>query len=231
MDWTTFLDALISTQTPALPAPALMRMAQPLSWAIVLACIVMWVGERWPRRLQRGLAGLLFVWTLIPGAVSPAFWLGLAFQMPSLMSTVICGVSLVLILRTRSCSLSDPAQVRALQWAGLGGVLLGWLLLLDTFAVFPVSLYAAGFSPAAAGVVALMAALPWMLVGPRHPWRVVSYLLGTVLLLSVLLRLPTGNVWDALLDPLLWVALQLGWLLRGWRRFNAARRAPPATRA
>ena len=231
MDMTVFLQALLSTQTPVLPDLDLLRMTRYLSWAIVLASVAMWAGRRGPRWLQRGLAGLLFVWALIPGPVSPAFWLGLAFQIPSLMSTVICGLSLVLIMKTGSYSLSDPARVRALRWASVGGVLLGWLLLLDTFAVFPLSLYSAGFSPAAIGVAALVAVLPWMIVGPHHPWRVVSYLLGTVLLLFVLLRLPTGNVWDALLDPLLWIALQLGWLVRGIRRVNAAWRGPKATRA
>jgi hypothetical protein len=231
MDMTAFLQALLSTQTPALPDLELMRMARHLSWAIVLAAIVMCTGPYGPRWLQRGLAALVFVWTLIPGPVSPAFWLGLAFQMPSLMSTVICGVSLVLVLRTGVCRLSDPDQGRALQWAVSSGVLLGWLLLLDTFAVFPVSLYAVGFSPAATGIAALVFALPWMVFGPRHPWRVASYLLGAVLTLYVLLRFPTGNLWDALLDPLLWVALQLGWLVRGIRRVNARWREPKATRA
>lgn len=231
MELTAVLHALLSTQTPALPDLALMRIARYLSWAIVLAFLVMALGCRWPRRFRLGLAGLLFVWTLIPGPVSPAFWLGLAFQMPSLMSTAICGVSLVLILRTGSCRLSDPAQGRALQWAGLGGVLLGWLLLLDTFAVLPLPIYAAGFSPAATGVAVLVAVLPWMVVGPRHPWRWVSYLLGSVLVLYVLLRLPTGNLWDALIDPWLWVVLQMGWLVRGIRRLNAAWRGPKATRA
>jgi len=31
----------------------------------------------------------------------------------------------------------------------------------------------------------------------------------------VLTRLPTGNVWDALLDPLLWIYLHV-WLMRRW---------------
>jgi len=232
MDWTAVLDALISTQTPALPAPALMRITQPLSWAIVLTCIVMWVGRRWPRRLQFGLAGLLFVWTLIPGPVSPAFWLGLAFQMPSLTSGVVGLLIMVSILRTGSCSPgSVPASLRAFQWAGLGGVLLGWLLLLDTFAVLPLSLYALGFSPVVLGVAALLASLSWMVFGSQQAGRPVSFLLGAVLLLYVLLRLPTGNVWDALIDPLLWIALQLGWLLRAARWLSERWRARAPTRA
>jgi hypothetical protein len=99
---------------------------------------------------------------------------------------------------------------------------LGWLLLLDTFAVWPVSLYALGSSPAALAVVALVACLPWLLAGPRQSARNASFLLGGVLLLQVLLRLPTGNLWDALLDPWLWIVLQLDWLQRGLRRFRGS---------
>jgi hypothetical protein len=231
MDLTAISHLLLSAQASALPDPAIMRIARYLSWAIVLAFLVMVLGRRWPRRLQLGLAGLLFAWTLVPGPASPAFWLGLAFQMPSLTSAVIGLTGLVLMLRTGSCSLADPAQMSALRWAGLGGVLLGWLLLLDTFAVLPLSLYPIGFSPATLGVAAFLASVPWILFGPRHPARVASILLWIVLLLHVLLRLPTGNVWDSLLDPLLWAALQLGWLVRGVGRVSAAWRGPQATRA
>jgi hypothetical protein len=48
-------------------------------------------------------------------------------------------------------------------------------------------------------------------------WRLPPVLLVGVLLVHVVLRLPTGNVWDALLDPWLWAALQLAWLPRGLR--------------
>jgi hypothetical protein len=221
MDLSSIFHALLSTQTPALPDLALMRVARYLDWAIVLAFLIMALGRRWPRRLQWGLTGLLFVWTLIPGQVSPAFWLGLAFQMPSLTSTVMGLAGLALMFRTGSFSLADPEQMRALQSASLVGVLLGWLLLLDTFAVLPLSLYSVGFSPATLGLAALLASLPWVVWGPRHPSRVVTILLGVVLVLHVLLRLPTGNVWDALIDPLLWVALQIGWLVYGAGRLSA----------
>jgi hypothetical protein len=231
MDLSAFFQSLLSTQTPALPDLGAMRVARYVSWAIVLAGIVMCAGRRWPRRIQRGLAAVLFVWTLIPGPVSPAFWLGLAFQMPSMMSTVLLSVVVVSILKTGSFKPADPAIIPALQWASLGGVLLGWLLLLDTFALLPLSLYAIGFSPAMLGLIALLTSLPVMVLGLRHGARIVTFLLWTVLLLHVLLRLPTGNLWDALLDPWLWVALQLGWLVRGVQRLNAVRREAPATRA
>lgn len=232
MDWSAFTDALLSTQIPWLPDPVAMRWGWRLSWGLVLAGGVIWVGRRWPRRVQSGLAVLLLAWSLWPGAASPAHWLGLAFQSPSLMNTVICLVWAGSRLKPGAPGpLLDTAQARALDLAGLAGIALGWLLLLDTFAVLPVSLYAAGFSPAAVAVAALAASLPWVVGGPRHPARAVSMLLGAVLLLYVLLRLPSGNLWDALLDPWLWLALHLNWLLRGGRRLNALRRGPAATRA
>lgn len=230
MDFTAFFDTLFSTQTPVLPQPVHVFIARHLSWAIVLAFFCMVLARRWPKWLQLGLAGLLFVWTLIPGPVSPAFWLGLAFQMPSLMSTVICTTGLLMLLRTDSPQPLDATAVRALQWAGLGGIVLGWLLLLDTFAVLPLSLYSIGFSPAALGVLLLLALFPWMVFG-TNPARVVSILLASVLLLHVLSRLPTGNVWDALIDPWLWIALQFSALRLGVRRLAAAWRARAAIRA
>jgi hypothetical protein len=42
------------------------------------------------------------------------------------------------------------------------------------------------------------------------------------LLLFAATRLPTGNVWDAILDPWLWLLLQLVLLRRLLRRKNAA---------
>ena len=95
-----------------------------------------------------------------------------------------------------------------------GGGALGWVLLLDTFALWPFSLYAFGFSPAAVLVVALCAVVPWVIGSTHNTWRLPLVLLGGVLWAHVVLRLPTGNVWDALLDPWLWAALQLAWLPR-----------------
>jgi len=61
-----------------------------------------------------------------------------------------------------------------------------------------------------------------LLAVQRQSARDVSLLLGAVLLLQVLLRLPTGNLWDALLDPWLWVVLQVGWLQHALRRFRGS---------
>lgn len=231
MDWTALTDALLSTQSPWLPDPVLMRWGRRLSWGLVLVGLALWIARRWPRRVQIVLAMLLGGWSLWPGSASPAYWLGLAFQAPSLMSAVICLAWIGSRLKPGAVGWLNHDQRHALDQAGLFGIALGWLLLLDTFAVLPVSLYSAGFSPAAVGVTALAASLPWVVYGANHPTRVGSMLLGGVLLLYVLLRLPSGNLWDALLDPWLWVLLQGGGLLRLARRLIAWWCGSRATRA
>ena len=59
----------------------------------------------------------------------------------------------------------------------------------------------------------------------RLAWRFGAYLVALHLALFALTRLPSGNLWDALLDPLLWLTLQFGWLFSALRR-----RWPAATR-
>lgn len=226
MDFPTFLQSMVSSAAPVLPGDGLLRLALPVAWAIVLACGALWLGRHWQPRMRFGLAVLLGGVTLIPGPVSPSFWLGLAFQIPSLMTLLIC---LAFGFGTVS------ARGSAGGWLYLSGVgvALGWLLLLDTLALLPFSLYHWGFSPIALAGVALLVCLPWLVAG----W-VTSSLSGSLLTLGVLgvfvvTRLPTGNLWDALIDPWLWVALQAWWLRKGWRHLGlvrARRRALPATR-
>ncbi len=228
MDLSAFFQSMISSAAPVLPGDGLLRFALPLAWAIVLACGVLCWGCHWQPRMRYGLALLLGAVTLIPGPVSPSFWLSLAFQMPSLMTLLIC---LVFGFGSVSARGSVAAWER-LSWVG---VALGWLLLLDTLALLPFSLYHWGFSPIALAVVALLACLPWLVGGWASASRTSlwgSLLVLGVLALFVLTRLPTGNLWDALIDPWLWVALQALWVRKGWRHLGdvrARRRAPPAT--
>jgi hypothetical protein len=86
---------------------------------------------------------------------------------------------------------------------------LGWVLLLDVLAMWPVSVYAWGFGRAALWLVGLVVTVMW-LVGPStaRGLRMPSLLI-VMLLLFATTRLPTGNVWDALLDPLSWLVMQV----------------------
>ncbi len=146
---------------------------------------------------------------MVPGArpVFSDFWLGLAFRTPSLLLVLLCGWALLHHYRPRWLA---PVPMAALHAWTPAFALLGWVLLLDAFAVWPVSLYDGGFAPLALGALGLFAVLPWALRGAGA----LSVLLCAALLLHLLLRLPTGNALDVLLDPLLWLYLQLQWVRR-----------------
>lgn len=227
MDIHAFLQLLVSTENPLLPGATATWLALHLGWALVLGAGVMLLAGRLAQRYQWALSLSLLVWTLLPGAVSPAYWLGLVFQAPSLMSVALCLGWLLDRLRRRESRAGGIAALdsRELKILLVFGIALGWLLLLDTLAWLPVSVYAWGFASAAFAAMLVFAALLWLLRG-----SLLSTLPFVVLALFALSRLPTGNVWDALMDPLLWLALQLGWLVSVWRRWALVRRERSATR-
>ncbi len=235
MSWTTLYQDFFSTATPALPSAILLRLAFNVFWAMVLGGVGAWLSRSWARPYRLGLVGGLLVWTLLPGPVSPAYWLGLAFQVPSFAMVLICLYWMLDLFmpahdRARAWTL-EPAQIQVLKGLGLAGVVLGWLLLLDTLALLPFTFYAWGFSSAALAGLALLGSLPWVLRGTAPAARLLSFLVLLVLTLYALTRLPDGNFWDALIDPLLWLVLQLAWLGSVWRRLMARWRGSRATRA
>jgi len=223
---------------PLLPALTVMHWGWRLAWALVLGAGVLGLGQAVGAsgpgfgRLRRFAGPALAVAALAvmllalwPGPASPAHWLALAFQSPSLLSAVVCARFLWI---ATAPSLAAPMSMP--QWSnGAGrsgaclglaalGSLLGWLLLGDTLAWWLPSVYAWGFSPAALmTALGLLFILLWL---GQHSAALQRFgaLLALVLALFVFTRLPTGNLWDAVLDPWLWVVLQL-MLLRGvWRR-------------
>jgi hypothetical protein len=111
--------------------------------------------------------------------------------------------------------------------AGVLGVA-GTLLYLDAVGFLTSGYYYAGFGGILAPLVAVILACACALAIVRHHARgIAAAVLGAVVLFSVL-RLPSGNLWDALLDPLLFgwaiAALLAGALRRTVRR--AAERSP-----
>ena len=222
MDTSAFLNLLFSSN-PWLPGSVVSWLSLHLGWAVVLGSGV-WLICHWLLpRYRWVLALLVLLWTLLPNAASPAFWLGLAFQSPSLMSVVLC-VGWLMPRPGREPGAAADAQAQKILL--VLGTILGWVLLLDTLAWFSVSIYAWGFGSSAVALALVVAMLLWLLIG--FP---VSALLLVVLALFVLTRAPTGNLWDALLDPLLWLALQFGWLFSLVRPYWTSRRSSPATRA
>ncbi|MES2948471.1 MAG: hypothetical protein V4858_08010 [Pseudomonadota bacterium] len=222
-----WLAQLMATDAPALPSAWAMQLWLHLGWSVVLACAGASLVGRWmPGRAGRldgrqwAVALVLAVWTWLPGPYAPAHWLGLAFQAPSVAAVLLCDA----LLRRRffpsrpgPTNADGPSRVAmALAWAG---VLLGWALVLDSFALLPVQLYAWGFSPAAVVLVLALALLPWAVgrwsrpVGPTRLWVV-----PIAVLVFAVWRLPSGNVWDAVLDPCLWLVLHWVVVRAAWAR-------------
>lgn len=217
MELVSWLTQLLSTQAPALPATWAMRLDLVVGWALVLALLGVVLAWRLPLRARRLLAASLALWTFLPGPLSPDYWLGLAFHGPSLSAMLLCACYLWRLLRPAATPVA-PRLARSEALLLGAAVLVGYALLLDTFAVLPLELYAWGFSPALLLGLLALSLLPWLLrgraVGRASP---ALWLVPLSLLLFAATRLPTGNVWDALLDPWLWLLLQLA-LLRWTKR-------------
>jgi hypothetical protein len=206
------MDVLTLT-VPLLPGALVQHVGMGLLWGIVLAWLVLTClgGMRLKLNAPKQWAVVLIVMALSvwPSTASPSYWLGLSFQSPSL---VLAGVAAygVWARLAPDAGMQGPWTARGavVTWLCCLGVALGWLLMLDTLAFWPRSVYALGFGSVALIAVALcVMALGGLAVRMHRPVPV--GVLAVVLLVFALTRLPSGNVWDALSDPLLWAGLHL----------------------
>jgi len=196
-----------------LPHAVLLPLWVKLSWALVMSAVVL----RWTYCVKPTVwpAAVVAVLMLLPRTDVLSGYLALAFQTPSLVLVAWALWCWADVIQLREPVVTTPTPV---AWLG---VLLGWALVLDTLNYWPAffnpQLYALGFESAGLwGVLAAIAAvLLWVQVPRRWTVSVVA-----VLAAYVLLRLPTGNVWDALLDPFVWLALHVQ-LWRAWRSARA----------
>lgn len=231
----------------SLPDLALQIVYGRLAWALVAVAILLAIvpalaPARWLPALKRapsGAGGLVrarpamallaalavALLALAPAAATPSYWLTLVFQYPSGLLVGWSLVSLHARWRGQAARFVMPAGF------ALPLVVAGLLLYLDAFGVLALGLYTAGFSAVFAPLFACaaVAACALAIVGGRAAGDAAALLIG-VLLFS-LLRLPSGNLWDALLDPLLW-SWALGSVVVAMLRQAAARRAgQPAPQA
>ena len=208
---------LLDMDSPVLPTAALRQLGVHMLWGVVLAA----AGWRMAYLLQPhwrlAWAACVGIGSSLPGPLSPAYWLELAFASPSWTSVLLCGLWLWRQTRPQAV-FSDPWSPRPInhipiRWV-LCGIGLGWVLALDTFAALPVqqSIYGWGFSPLASVVLLIGAATAWIISA-----RGVHALPFLAIALFVLTRLPSGNVWDAVSDPLLWLYLHVHLAAQGWR--------------
>lgn len=182
-------------------------------WMVVLGALGMVMGQvlamRAPHRAM--LVAALELLAVLPAPWGLAYWLGLGLQSPSLV-LVVWALAWLLV----------PARCRAWSpgpWAWVGA-LAGGVLLADTYAVWPLFLYPVGFAPHTVVALALALGAWWVWSGPASAHSAALQTVLLAVLVFALWPLPTGNVWDALLDPLLWL-LCLGYcaaqVWRGWR--------------
>lgn len=194
-----------------------------LAWGAVFASLVLrtWPGSAArPPRAAWVAAGAVVAAMLLPHAASPAYWLGLMFQYPSVM-LVACLIVPLLAGDSLPLSAPIPGPRLALMLA-LGGA---WLYA-DASGWLNTGLYAQGFDRRWAPAAAL-------LIGAGAVWAVrgaTTRASGLVVLACVgvfcLTRLPTGNLFDALLDPLMWCWALVASVTAALRRVRRARQAP-----
>ena len=201
--------------TPSLSA---LSFGMHLGWALALGAVSVFLLRTFNITTRRTVALVIILLCLLPSDWSPSWWLGLAFQTPSLTLQGLCGLYLyqqLFLQADAEVPLPDSSTPTARTTWPLGLLLAvivaGWIFALDTFAFFDISLYAIGFTPYAV-LAALFFACLLQLISARsghaQPTRHYRQLATIVLIATIvhlLLRLPTGNMWDALLDPWLWL--------------------------
>ena len=208
----------IQNDSACLPALVLQQWWLVVGWCVVAA----WLGARCARRLRlsksvQAVTGTgVAICVGLPGPWGGAYWLGLAFQGLSVSTVLLCALLGVhgFLQPTAQNYARKLWPAHWLVWA-LCGVALGWVLLLDTLGVFPGLLYNWGFGAAAPAVASALVAFSWALAKSSWPNHA-TVLLGSAILLFLALRLPSGNLFDAMLDPCLWLALHWA-LFQQWR--------------
>ncbi len=222
MSFDSLILSFLSQQQAFLPTALSQYGGLYLAWALVLAWGVSALTQRWPPRYRWCLMAVVVSLTLVPGPSSPAYWLGLAFQSPSVTSLLLAAVSLWSMASARP-SLKAPVWGKCGLVACALVAALGWVLLLDTFARWSVSVYAWGFSPVAVATLAVTLTICWAIFGAAGRGRMRHFVFGVpamALVIFVVTRWPSGNVWDAVLDPWLWVGLHWVLLINVLRRWR-----------
>ncbi|MET0321267.1 MAG: hypothetical protein ABW069_11155 [Duganella sp.] len=220
-----------------LPDLALQIVYGRLAWALVASALLLsllptilsaprirrWTGglRAVGQRTRWLIVAAIFVAMALPGTASPAYWLTLALQYPGGLLVGCSAVSLLARWRRRPVRFTLPAGL------ALALSVIGLVIYLDTFGILALGLYYGGFNPVAAPLLACAAAIGFAVNVWRGGATGPSAAMLIAVLLFSLLRLPTGNLWDALLDPLLW-SWALGSTVVACMRLVLARRAPRA---
>jgi hypothetical protein len=187
-----------------------------IAWTVVgAAALLALVPVRWRatpgRALALALALIAAVGVGLHGVASGtgAQALGLALAQPSGLLGLLAAASLATAVagagRPAATGPASPVlPVLPTGWA-VALVAVGLLLALDTVAVLSLQLYRLGLpgSPVLPVATVALAVLAVVLsLRPRQ--RPAALALAAAVGLHAALGLPTGNLWDALVDPVLW---------------------------
>jgi len=215
------MNAMLFNATPLLPHAVVQYLAVHLGWGLVLASALVFGARRFgkaSRGVILALAVLAQTSYLVSASLPPSYWLGLAFQAPSLVTDLLCIWYLQKVWRGQAASQEPTPGLLAIS---VVAVLLGWVLLIDTLAWLPWQIYAIGFSPATTAALLFVALLPWMLHGRSVVADARSWIVPLAIGIFVALRWPSGNVWDAILDPWLWLLFNGFVICSIWKRKHA----------
>lgn len=202
-----------------LPELALQNLYGELAWAVAAATLVF---GALPERLQRSrrvavhVLAIAMLLMLLPGQLSPSYWIVLAFQWPSALLVGLCLLKLAKPWLPHDAPARSPALLPLPLAATIA--LFGAALYMDALGLLSLGLYYWGFGPQGAPLLALVGAAVCAAGIVHGRWRgLCAAALGALILFSVL-RLPTGNLWDALLDPFLWLWAVASLASRCWQR-------------
>lgn len=188
-----------------------------VAWAVVLAALALAILARWRPPSRRMITCILLgsaTLQALPEEASAAHWLGLAFQWPSALFVTLCACGLYARWRREAGFVAMPLAL-AVFLAFAGGA-----LYLDASGWMAQGLYFLGFGPRAAPLFALVLATLCVLAVVAGYSRPQALALFMALNVFMLLRLPTGNLWDALIDPFLWVWAVISVAASAWQEFK-----------
>lgn len=197
-----------------IPALNLATMDRHVGWALTLAAVTLFLLRWAPKSMRFAFGAAVFLLALVPVNWGLSQWMGQAYQTPSLVTQGLALLYLYRVLMSAGTAECGPASTNN-RWPVsvlLVSIAVGWILVLDTFAILPMPLYALGYStePALFGLVA--AVVFWTVsmkssngAGDAQGSRDLAVVLVLAIAIHTFTRLPSGNAWDAMLDPWLWL--------------------------
>lgn len=210
-----------------LPGPTAQAVYLDVGWAIVAAALVLaLLGRRGARPgVALGVCVAAAIGVSLPAHWSASFWLGMAFQYPSLMLVALAALQLLHRLRAAGDTAPGPAPMPPMLPLLPAATLCALALPLyaGAFAFVPYDPYGLGYLRYSGAAITTVLVLLWTALDRRSTRSCLA--LAVAATLHAGLRLPSGNAWDALLDPFLvaWAAFVVACAVR-----DRLRRPSPA---